>query len=162
MSVHLLACTSALAHYNMGISSVSNLSSNYEDIRCLSNWNCTRPRVSGRENEVGFETLNDSFDFCNAKHLFVVSLLVLILNQDQVNKVYRSFQSLARVNLQGHVFLKRINHWLLVLFFRMLIFLNMMNSQSDKAGISDILEIFSVLNHGEQHFKKIFVWILPL
>ena len=47
----------------------------------------------------------------------------------------------------------------------MLIFLNMMNSQSDKTGILDVLEItFLQPKHGGQpltDFLNIFLWILP-
>ena len=52
------------------------------------------------------------------------------------------FQPFAWVNLQDPVFLKRIDHWLLVIFFPILIFLKMMNSQSDETGISDTLDFF--------------------
>ena len=56
-----------------------------------------------------------------------------------------------RVNLTDLIFLKRIIHWLPVLFLPMLIFLNMMNSQSDKTGILDVLEItFLQPKHGGQ------------
>ena len=47
----------------------------------------------------------------------------------------------------------------------MLIFLNMMNSQSDKTGILDVLEItFLQPKYGGQpltDFLNIFLWILP-
>ena len=44
-------------------------------------------------------------------------------------------------NSQDSIFLKSINHRLLVLFSPTLIFLKMMYFQSDETGILDILEI---------------------
>ena len=51
------------------------------------------------------------------------------------------FHTPCTVNLQDCIFLMRINHWLLVLFSPMLIFLEMMYSQCDERGILDILGV---------------------
>ena len=63
----------------------------------------------------GVETFHESFGFPDGKikNLFIASLLVL--NHDQVKKV-------CWVNLEGHIFLKKINSGLIVFFLPMLIF----------------------------------------
>ena len=45
------------------------------------------------------------------------------------------------MKLQGRIFLSEINHWLFMHLFPMLIFFNMISSQSDETGILDVLEI---------------------
>ena len=87
------------------------------------------------------ETLDESFDFPDGKHLFIASLL--FLNYLRLLQ----FPPLCRDNLQGGIFLEGINHWLLVFFLPMFIlfiflplFMLKMYLQNDETGVLEILE----------------------
>ena len=62
------------------------------------------------------KTLDESFDFPDGKHLFVVSFLTLGYSR------LLKFPPLCRDNLQGHIFLKGINHYCLCFSFLCLSF----------------------------------------
>ena len=78
------------------------------------------------------------------------------------------FPSACRNNLQRCIFVKEINHWLLVLFLPMFIFCKRMYSQNDETGILEVLEIFFFFATQPswadlyKRFSKFFSWILQL
>ena len=78
------------------------------------------------------------------------------------------FPSACRNNLQRCIFVKEINHWLLVLFLPMFIFCKRIYSQNDETGILEVLEIFFFFATQPswadlyKRFSKFFLWILQL
>ena len=93
------------------------------------------------------ETLNESFDFPDGKSLYIASLLAWL-----------KFPPLGRDNLQDRIFLKGINHWLLVFFLHIFIFFKKMYSQKDEtcALRGSRKRFFSLPNHGRKIFKEFF------
>ena len=119
--------------YYMCMSSVTNYKDNWHT-RAYSKWYYAMPGV------VCFEQM---------LKLSVNLLIFRVVNTFSWRHYWPSiktrllkFPSACRNNLQRCIFVKEINHWLLVLFLPMFIFCKRMYSQNDETGILEVLEIF--------------------
>ena len=130
----------------MCMSSMKDQSTNYKSnwhMKAYSKWYYAKPGVVSFEQMV---KLSMNLDFPNGN--FWSSILTRIVK----------FPSAYRNSFQGCIFLKEINHWLLVLFLPTFIFCKKMCFQNDETGVLEDLEInfFSLPNHGGQTFTNFF------
>ena len=112
-------------------------------------WYCAKP---------GWSALNKCWNSMNLLIFPMVDIFSLRHYWPPIKTRLLKFPSPYRNDLQGCIFMKEINHLLLVFFLITFIFSKKMYSRNDETVVLEVPEIifFSLPNHSGQTFAKCF------